>query len=195
MKRWLIASLILLLSVAWLPGCGYNQLQGLDENVKAAWGEVEVQYQRRADLIPNLVNSVKGYAKQEKDTLTAVVEARAKATQTTIDPTKLSDPKEFEKFQQAQGALSSALGRLLVVAEKYPDLKSNQNFRDFQAQLEGTENRIAVARRRYTDAVAEYNKAVRYFPTNLTAKFLLGLQVRETFKASEEAKQAPKVEF
>lgn len=195
LSRRSFLTLLALFSVVWLPGCGYNRLQGLDENVKAAWAEVENQYQRRADLIPNLVNVVKGFAKQEKDTLTAVVEARAKATQTTIDASKLSSQEAFQKFQEAQGALSSALGRLMVVVERYPELKSNQNFRDLQAQLEGTENRIAVARRRYTDAVAEYNKAVRYFPTNLTAKFLLGLEVRESFRAADDAKQAPKVEF
>lgn len=191
MKKWVIA----LLSFT-LVSCGYNSLQGLDEDVKASWSDVENQYQRRADLIPNLVNTVKGYAKQEKETLEAVVKARAEATQTKIDASKLGDAKSFEKFEQSQGALSSALGRLMVVVEKYPDLKSNQNFLDLQAQLEGTENRITVARKRYIDTVAEYNKKVRYFPTNLTAKFLLGMQTRETFKATApNAEKAPEVKF
>ncbi|MCB0340585.1 MAG: LemA family protein, partial [Bdellovibrionales bacterium] len=155
----------------------------------------ENQYQRRSDLIPNLVSVVKGYAKHEKETLEAVIEARAKATQTKIDVKSLSDAGSFGKFQQAQDSLSSALSRLMVVVERYPDLKANQNFRDLQSQLEGTENRITVARRRYIDAVATYNKKVRYFPTNLTAKYLLGLEVRETFQTTEAAKEAPKVEF
>ncbi len=183
------------LTIFVLSSCGYNSLQGIDEDVKASWAEVENQYQRRADLIPNLVNVVKGYAKQEKETLTAVVEARAKATQTTIDVGQLSNAQAFDKFQQAQGQLSSALSRLMVVVEKYPDLKSNANFRDLQAQLEGTENRITVARKRYIDMVAEYNKKVRFFPTNLTARFLLKMEPRETFKTTEEAKEVPKVEF
>lgn len=176
-------------------GCGYNSLQGLDEDVKASWSEVENQFQRRLDLIPNLVETVKGYAKQEKETLTAVIEARAKATQTTINAGALSNKEAFEKFQAAQDGMSSALSRLMVVVEKYPDLKSNQNFMDLQAQLEGTENRIAVARKRYIDSVAEYNKQVRFFPTNLTAKYLLKLEPRESFQASAEAKTAPKVTF
>lgn len=176
-------------------GCGYNSLQALDEDVKASWSEVQNQYQRRNDLIPNLVETVKGYAKHEKDTLREVMEARSKATQTTIDASSLSDEESFEKFQKAQGALSSALSRLMIVVEKYPDLKANTNFRDLSAQLEGTENRITVARKRYIDQVSEYNKQVRSFPNSLTAKFLLGLKVRETFKASDEAQKAPKVQF
>lgn len=177
-------------------GCGYNSLQGLDEDVKSSWGEVQNQYQRRADLIPNLVNTVKGYAKHEADTLQAVTEARSKATQTTIDASKLSDKEAFAKFEQAQGQLSSALSRLLVTVEKYPDLKANQNFRDLQAQLEGTENRITVARKRYIDVVAEFNKGVRFFPTNLTAKFLLGMSPKETFTATApNADKAPEVKF
>jgi LemA protein len=178
-----------------LSSCGYNQLQGLDEDVKASWSEVENQYQRRSDLVPNLVSTVKGYAKHEKETLESVVKARAEATQTKVDASKLSDPTAFQKFQKAQEGLSSALSRLLVTVEKYPDLKANANFRDLQAQLEGTENRITVARKRYIDKVAEYNKAVRFFPTNLTAKFLLKLEPRASFTISEEAKAAPKVEF
>jgi LemA protein len=178
-----------------VPRCGYNSLQSLDEEVKASWSEVENQYQRRNDLIPNLVQTVKGYATHEKSTLEAVVKARAEATQTKIDISKLSDPGAFSKFQEAQQGLSSALSRLMVVVEKYPDLKANDNFRDLQSQLEGTENRIAVARRRYIEKVAEYNKGVRFFPTNLTAKYILHLPTRETFKATEESKTPPKVEF
>lgn len=179
-----------------LSGCGYNSLQGLDEDVKASWSEVQNQYQRRADLIPNLVSVVKGYAKHEQETLEKVVQARADATKTTLDVSKLSDTQAFERFQQAQGQLSSALSRLMVVVEKYPDLKANENFRDLQAQLEGTENRITVARNRYIQQVAEYNKGVRYFPTNLTAKFLLHLEPRETFTATTAgAEKAPEVKF
>jgi LemA protein len=188
-------SLLVFLSF-FLVSCGYNSLQGLDEDVKASWSEVENQYQRRADLIPNLVNTVKGYAKHEQETLTAVTQARANATQTKIDASKLSDPAAFQKFEQAQGELSSALSRLLVVAEKYPDLKANENFKDLQAQLEGTENRITHARNKYIAQVAEFNKQVRFFPTNLTAKFLLGLQPRENFKAvTAGAEKAPEVQF
>ncbi len=179
-----------------LSGCGYNSLQGMDEDVKASWSEVQNQYQRRADLIPNLVNTVKAYAKHEQETLTQVTQARAQATQTTIDASKLSDKEAFHKFEQAQGQLSSALSRLLVTVEKYPDLKASENFRDLQSQLEGTENRITVARKRYIDQVAEYNKGIRFFPTNLTAKFLLGLQARETFTATAPgADKAPEVKF
>ncbi len=187
--------LFLILFVLMLSSCGYNQLQSLDEDVKAAMSEVQSQYQRRHDLIPNLVESVKGFATQEKETLQAVVEARAKATQTTLNVDSLSDPNMVKKFQEAQGALSQALSRLLVVAEKYPDLKSNEHFKELMVQLEGTENRIGVARKRYIDSVANYNKAVRSFPFNLTAKFLLGLNVREPFTVSEEAMQVPKVDF
>jgi len=179
-----------------LFSCGYNSLQGLDEDVKASWSDVENQYQRRSDLIPNLVQTVKGYAKQERETLEAVVKARAEATQTKVDASTLTNPQAFQKFEQAQGQLSSALGRLMVVVEKYPDLKSNQNFLELQSQLEGTENRITVARKRYIDQVAEFNKQVRFFPTNLTAKFLLGMQPRETFKATTPgAENAPQVQF
>lgn len=191
MKRYLLVALSFL-----LVSCGYNSLQGLDEEVKASWSEVENQYQRRSDLIPNLVTTVKGYAKHEADTLTAVTKARAEATQTKLDTAGLSDAKAFEKFERAQGELSSALGRLMVVVEKYPELKANENFRDLQSQLEGTENRITVARKRYIDTVAEFNKQVRYFPTNLTAKFILGMQTRESFKAvTPGAEKAPEVKF
>jgi LemA protein len=178
-----------------LSGCGYNQIQGLDENVKAAWAEVQNQYQRRADLVPNLVSTVKGAAKFEQDTLRQVIEARSQATAVKLDPEALSNPELFKKFEDAQRQLSGALSRLLVVVERYPDLKANANFRDLQAQLEGTENRIAVARKRYVDSVAEYNKAVRFFPTNLTAKYLLGLEPRQTFTADESAAKPPPVNF
>ncbi len=188
-------SLLLVFAALALSSCGYNRIQGLDEDVKAAWSEVQNQYQRRADLIPNLVETVKGYAKHEEKTLQGVVEARAKATQVTLSPAQLSDPQAFKKFQEAQSGLSQSLGRLMAVAENYPNLKADQNFRDLQSQLEGTENRIAVARRRYIDSVAEYNKSVRFFPTNLTARFLLGAQVRETFMVSEEAMKNPEVKF
>jgi LemA protein len=183
------------LATFFLPGCGYNQLQGLDENVKAAWSEVQNQYQRRADLIPNLVNTVKGASQFEQDTLQKVIEARAQATSIKLDAQSLSNPETFKKFEQAQQNLSGALSRLMLVVERYPELKANQNYRDLQAQLEGTENRIAVARKRYVESVAEYNKAVRYFPTNLTAKYLLGLDIRQTFTAEEGAAKPPQVKF
>lgn len=190
-------SRILLVCMSFfLVSCGYNSLQGLDEDVKASWSEVENQYQRRSDLIPNLVNTVKGYAKHEQDTLLAVTNARASATQTKLDAKGLTDAKAFEKFEKAQGELSSALSRLMVVVEKYPELKANQNFSELQAQLEGTENRITVARKRYIETVAEFNKQVRFFPTNLTAKFLLHMEPKETFKATTAgAEKAPEVKF
>ena len=178
-----------------LSGCGYNKLQGLDEDVKATWGEVQNQYQRRADLVPNLVNTVKGAAQFEQQTLQQVIEARGQATSVKLDANALSNPEAFKKFEDAQRNLSGALSRLMVVVERYPDLKANQNFRDLQAQLEGTENRIAVARKRYVEAVAEYNKSVRYFPTNLTAKYLLGLDVRQSFSADDSAAKPPQVKF
>jgi LemA protein len=179
----------------WVTGCGYNKLQGLDEDVKAAWAEVQNQYQRRADLVPNLVSTVKGAAQFEQQTLQQVIEARSKATSVQLNTQDLSNPDAFRRFEEAQRGLSSALSRLLVVVERYPDLKANQNFRDLQAQLEGTENRIAVARKRYIERVGEYNKAVRFFPTNLTARYLLGLDVRETFRADEAAAKPPEVKF
>jgi LemA protein len=191
----LLAGAGILLGLFFLTGCGYNQLQALDENVKAAWSEVQNQYQRRADLVPNLVSTVKGAAQFEQETLTRVVEARSKATSVQVDARSLSNPETFRRFEEAQRELSSALSRLLVVVERYPELKANQNFRDLQAQLEGTENRIAVARKRYIESVAEYNKAVRFFPTNLTARYLLGLEVRETFTTDEKASKPPEVKF
>jgi LemA protein len=176
-------------------GCGYNRIQGADEQVKAAWAEVGNQYQRRADLVQNLVNTVKGAADFERSTLEAVVAARAKATSIQATPELVNDPAAFQRFEAAQGELSSALSRLLVTVERYPDLKANANFRDLQAQLEGTENRISVARNRYIAAVAEYNKLVRFFPTNLTARFLLGAEVRPTFEARPGAETPPEVKF
>ena len=190
-------AILLLMAILTLSGCGYNDLQGLDEDTKATWSEVINQYQRRADLIPNLVNTVKGYAAHEKDTLENVVQARAKATSIQVTPELLRDEAAFKKFQEAQQGLSNALGRLLAIAENYPNLKADQNFRDLQSQLEGTENRITVARKRYIDKVAEFNKMVRYFPTNLTAKFLLHMEEKPTFTVADEKAVAkpPEVKF
>ncbi len=190
--RFLTVTLATLLT---LSGCGYNSLQGLDEQVKGAWAEVQNQYQRRADLVPNLVATVKGAANFEQETLQRVVEARAAATSVKLDANALNNPETFKKFEQVQSQLSSALSRLLVVVEKYPELKANQNFQNLQAQLEGTENRITVARKRYIESVATYNTAVRSFPQNLTAKYLLGLEVRPTFAADEAAQKPPEVKF
>jgi len=191
-SRTLTIALAMLLA---LSGCGYNSLQSLDEQVKGAWAEVQNQYQRRADLIPNLVATVKGASQFEQETLQKVIEARAQATSIKLDAQALNDPATFKKFEDAQRNLSGALSRLLVVAERYPDLKANQNYRELQAQLEGTENRIAVARKRYVESVTTYNTAVRSFPTNLTARYLLGLKVRETFSADEAAQKPPQVKF
>lgn len=179
-----------------LGGCGYNRLQSMDEGVTGAWAEVVNQYQRRADLIPNLVNAVKGYAAQEKDVLIRVTEARAKVGSIQATPEMLNDAGAFARFQQAQGELSTALSRLLVVTENYPQLKSDALFQDLQAQLEGTENRIAVARKRYIDSVREYNTTVRQFPVNLTA-MLFGMKVKPNFTVGNEAEiaTAPKVDF
>lgn len=188
---------LVMISACSVSGCGYNDLQGLDEDTKAAWSEVINQYQRRADLIPNLVATVKGYAAHEKETLEGVVNARAKATGVQVTPEMLKDPAAFDMFQKAQAGLTSALGRLIAIAENYPNLKADQNFRDLQSQLEGTENRITVARKRYIDRVADYNKMVRYFPTNLTAKFLLHLEERPNFTVADENAVAkpPEVKF
>jgi len=176
-----------------LSGCGYNTLQVQDEQVKSAWSEVVNQYQRRADLIPNLVNTVKGFAAQEHAVLIGVTEARAKATQIKVDA---NDPESLKQFQAAQGEVSSALSRLMVVVERYPELKSDQNFRDLQAQLEGTENRITVARNRYIQAVQDFNVTVRKFPTNLTA-MVFGYKVKPNFTVENEAEIAkpPVVDF
>lgn len=187
--------LVLIAATGLISSCGYNELQGLDEEVKGAWAEVQNQYQRRADLVPNLVETVKGAAQFEKDTLQQVIEARSRATGINISAQDLSNPEAFKRFEEAQRNLSGALSRLLLVVEKYPDLKANQNYRDLQAQLEGTENRIAVARGRYGQAVVEYNKAVRFFPTNLTAKYLLGMNVRENFSADPGTAKPPQVKF
>jgi LemA protein len=189
----LFCSLILLPAV--LTGCGYNQIQKNDEAVIAAWGDVEASYQRRADLIPNLVEVVKGYAAHEQETLIAVTEARAKVGQVKLGSEVINSPEAMANFQNAQGALSSALSRLMVVVERYPDLKANQNFLDLQHQLEGTENRINVARVRYNEAVRVFNTSIRTFPNNLTNNFLLHLPRREPFEAEAGAAQAPVVKF
>jgi LemA protein len=185
-----------LLAALLLVGCGYNDLQRQDEQITSAWSEVLNQYQRRADLIPNLVNVVKGYAKQEKDVLIGVTEARARVGAIQVTPQTLNDPDAFAKFQQAQGQLSGALSRLMVVVEKYPELKSNENFRDLQAQLEGTENRITVARNRYIKAVQEYNITVRSIPTNLTA-LMFGMKTKPNFAVEneKEVSKPPVVDF
>jgi len=194
MKNLLLFCALTLLAVS-LSGCGYNQIQKNDEAVIAAWGDVEASYQRRADLIPNLVEVVKGYAAHEKETLTAVTEARAKVGQVKLGSDVINSPEAMANFQQAQGALSSALSRLMVVVERYPELKANQNFLDLQHQLEGTENRINVARVRYNDAVRVFNTSIRTFPNNLTNNFLLHLPRREPFRAEAGAEQAPVVKF
>ncbi|UJX39794.1 LemA family protein [Desulfovibrio sp. JY] len=191
----LLGLLIAVLMLSSLSGCGYNQMQTNEEAVNAAWGNVESALQRRLDLIPNLVATVKGYASHEKDTLTAVVDARAKATQVKITPETLNDPKAMAAFQQAQGQMQSSLSRLLAIAENYPQLKADQNFRDLQNQLEGTENRINVARQRYNQAVEIYNASIRTFPNFITNSLMLHLKPKEYFKADEAAKQAPKVKF
>ena len=178
-----------------LTGCGYNVMQANEEAVTAAWGDVEASYQRRADLIPNLVEVVKGYAKHEADTLKAVTEARAKVGSMQVSKQMVNDPQALAKFQQAQGELSGALSRLMVVVERYPDLKANQNFRDLQNQLEGTENRINVARVRYNKAVQIFNTSIRTFPNSMTNSLILHLARKEPFKAEEGAKIAPKVKF
>jgi LemA protein len=184
------------LAVVSLSGCGYNQFQGLDEQVKARWSEVVNQYQRRADLIPNIVATVKGEANFEQETLTKVVEARAKATSIQATPELVNNPEAFKKFQAAQGELSGALSRLLVVAEQYPNLKANQGFQDLRVQLEGTENRITVARNGFIKAVQEYNTLTRSFPTNLTA-MIFSYGVKPSFEVANEAAIAspPKVDF
>jgi LemA protein len=178
-----------------LYGCGYNAVQAKEEAVFAAWGDVEAAYQRRADLVPNLVEVVKGYAKHENETFTQVTEARAKVGSIQISKDTLNQPQALERFQQAQSQLGGALSRLLVVAEQYPDLKANQNFLDLQNQLEGTENRINVARVRYNRAVQEFNTSIRTFPNSLTNSWFLHLVRKEPFKADEGARAAPKVKF
>lgn len=190
-KWWMAATLALLLG-----GCGYNEFQAKDEGIKAAWSEVVNQYQRRADLVPNLVNTVKGYASHEKETLEAVTRARSAATSIQVTPETLNDPAAFQKFQQVQGELSSALSRLMAVAENYPQLKADGLFRDLQSQLEGTENRITVARQRYIKSVQDYNTLARRFPTNLTA-MLFNYEVKPNFGVENERaiSTAPAVNF
>jgi LemA protein len=180
-----------------LSSCGINNIPTFDEQVKAAWSQVENQYQRRADLIPNLVETVKGFANQEKDTLTAVVEARSKVSSMQVDSNLINDPQKLQQFEQAQQQLSGALSRLMVVVERYPDLKSNQNFLALQSQLEGTENRIAVSRRDYIAAVQLYNVEIRTFPGRIWHSLMYSeMALRETFEATaENADQAPKVSF
>ncbi len=185
----------LILSLMLLSGCGYNSLQIKEEAVIKAWSDIESTLQRRADLIPNLVEVVKGYAKHERETLEAVIAARSKASSVQLTPEALSDPAAMQQFQAAQGGLTSALSRLMVVVEQYPDLKANQNFLDLQTQLEGTENRINVARQRYNEAAEVFNAAIRKFPESLTNKLLLHLQRKEYFKADEAAKTVPQVKF
>lgn len=194
-SRWRAVAVAIFLSLG-LAGCGYNTIPTLEENAKAKWSDVQSQYQRRADLIPNLVETVKGYARQEKDVLTSVVEARAKATSVKIDAGSLTDPEKMKQFQEAQNQLTGALGRLIAVSEAYPDLKSNQNFLALQSQLEGTENRITVARRDYIDAVREFNTSLRTFPTLLWAKtFFAGTKPMAEFSAAGAAQSPPEVKF
>jgi len=194
--RTMLTGLLIVITSTML-GCGYNDIQGLDEETNAAWSEVLNQYQRRTDLVPNLVETVKGYAAHERQTLEAVTQARSQAAGIKMTPELIKDPEAFKKFQESQAQLSSALARLLAVAESYPDLKASENFRDLQSQLEGTENRITVARKRYIDKVADYNKLVRFFPTNLTAKYILHVDVKPNFTVADEkaVSTAPSVKF
>jgi len=193
-NRYMRLFLVILVAFG-AAGCGYNSLQATEEEVFKAWGNVESNLQRRADLIPNLVETVKGYAAHERETLEAVVEARAKATSVQLAPKDLSNAQAMQEMLQAQGGLSSALSRLMVVVERYPDLKANQNFIDLQNQLEGTENRINVARQRYNDAVQAFNTMVRKLPYSLTNSLLLHLERKEYFKAESGAEKAPTVKF
>ncbi|MEE1947236.1 LemA family protein [Pedobacter sp. KR3-3] len=193
MKNVVIGIVVVVALLALIGGCGYNGLVKLDEDVKTKWNQVETQYQRRADLIPNLVSTVKGAAKFEQGTLTAVIEARSKASQITVDPNKLTE-ENIEKYQAAQGQISQALGRLMVLTENYPELKATDQFRDLSAQLEGTENRITVARKDFNESVQVYNTKVRSFPNNLTAG-MFGFSPKAGFKADAGAQNAPKVEF
>jgi LemA protein len=195
MKKALVVLGAILSFVVVLSGCGYNTMQQQEEKVFKAWGDVESTLQRRADLIPNLVETVKGYASHERGTLEAVINARSKATSVKLSADDLSDAAALQRLQQSQGELSSALSRLLMVVEQYPDLKANQNFRDLQNQLEGTENRINVARQRYNEAAEEFNSSIRSFPNSLTNSLLLHLKRKEYIKADEAAKAAPKVKF
>ena len=191
--KYFVRAILATIIAALLSSCSYNSMVEADENINAQWAKVENQYQRRSDLVPNLVNTVKGYAAHESETLEAVIAARSKATQITVDPANLTE-ENLQKYQEAQGELSSALGKLLAITENYPDLKANQNFLELQAQLEGTENRIATERSRYTDAVNAYNKKIRKFPALITAK-IFGFDAKPQFKAEASATQAPTVEF
>lgn len=192
LKQSLIA--VMLASTLTLSGCGYNTLQVKDEAVTAAWSEVQNQYQRRADLVPNLVNVVKGYAAHEEQVLTEVTQARANVAGLKVDQEVLENPELFQRYQEAQSQMTSALSRLLAVTENYPDLKANQQFRDLQVQLEGTENRIAVARNRYITTVQDFNSYARQFPQVMTAK-VIGMDTKPNFSAEQSAQQAPKVSF
>ncbi|MEX0959027.1 MAG: LemA family protein [Burkholderiales bacterium] len=194
MRQWRLA--VVGLAVTLLSGCGYNTLQAQDEQIKAAWSEILNQYQRRADLVPNLVNTVQGFAEQERDVILGATEARARVGSIQATPELINDDEALQRFLQAQGEMSSALSRLLLVAENYPQLKSDQNFRDLQAQLEGTENRITVARQRYIRAVQAFNTTVRSFPTNLTAKFF-GYDIKPSFTVDNEGaiSRPPTVDF
>jgi len=193
-RRSLRLALAAMLGLA-LAGCGVNNVPTLEERAKAAWSEVQNQYQRRADLIPNLVETVKGFAAQEREVLTAVVEARAKASQVKVDASTITDPAKFKEYQDAQNQLSGALGRLLVTVERYPELKSNQNFLALQSQLEGTENRVTVARRDYIQAVQAFNTEIRTFPGVIWAKLFWGAKAMETFAATAGAERPPAVKF
>ncbi len=197
-ERWLFLRLTVLVALAaLLSGCGINNIPTYDEQVKASWSQVENQYQRRADLVPNLVETVKGFAAQEQETLTAVIEARSRATSIQVDESILDDPTKLQQFEQAQGQLTSALSRLMAVSERYPELRSNQNFLALQSQLEGTENRIAVARRDFIQSVERYNTEIRTFPGRIWHSVLYSdLEIRENFTATaENADQAPRVQF
>ena len=194
MKKVTIIILVAVVAIiAFWAISGYNSLVSMDENVSNQWANVETQYQRRADLIPNLVNTVKGYAAHEKETLEGVITARSQATQIKVDPTDLT-PEKLAEYQKAQGQLATALGKLLAITENYPDLKANQNFLELQAQLEGTENRINVARKNFNDAAKAYNTAIRRFPKNILAG-MFGFDKRAYFEAAEGAEQAPQVQF
>ncbi|MBF0585650.1 LemA family protein [Prosthecochloris sp. N3] len=187
--------MFVVLAASHLQGCGYNAIQQKDEAVSKAWGDLEAQLQRRSDLVPNLVATVRGAADFEQETLTGVVEARAKASSVQLTPDMLSDPQAMQQFQAAQGELSSMLSRLMVVVERYPQIQANQNFRDLQNQLEGTENRISVARQRYNAAVEDFNYSIRMFPNSITNNLLLNLEQKEYFRADASAREVPEVSF
>ena len=193
-ESWLSVAVLSALAALWFSGCGYNEVIDRDEDVKAAWAEVQNQYKRRADLVPNLVNVVKGAANFEQETLEKVIQARAQVGKVQVDSSTIDDPEKLRQFEQAQGQLSGALSRLLVVAEQYPELKATDAYRDLQAQLEGTENRITVARKRFIESVAEYNKVVLRFPTSLGAG-MRGKKERPTFQGDPGSEKPPEVKF